>query len=123
MGRNDGPLRTVDEVLEVMMDQTDTAIRTEQRLLLTSQLKRGQLFENSPRVKEALEIWDGAAREASIIVKDYREALRREIAKIPVENNTVPKGTDVSCDNDSDDTEKPEEYDFLSSHQHEANNS
>lgn len=58
LGNKDGPLRTVDQVLEVMMEQTDLAIRTDQRALLTSKMKRGQLFENSPQVKQALEIWE-----------------------------------------------------------------
>lgn len=108
LGRNDGPLRTVDQVLDVMMDQTDVSIRTEQRLLLSSKLRRGQLFENSPRVKQALEIWESAAHEASIIVEECREALGKEIAKIPVESNTDPKSTDVSY-GDTDAAEKPEE--------------
>ena len=111
LGRNDGPLRTVDQVLDVMMDQTDNAIRSEQRLLLSSQLRRGQLYENSPRVKEALKIWESAAREASTIVEECREALRKEIAKLPVEGNvesgTDTHGTDISF-NDSDAGEKSE---------------
>jgi len=47
LGQKDGPLRTVDQVLDVMMEQTDLAIRTDQRALLTLKMKRGQLFENS----------------------------------------------------------------------------
>lgn len=109
LGRKDGPLRTIDEVLEVMIEQADVSIRAEQRSLLTSQLKRGQLFENSPRVKEAFEIWDGVAREAFIIVEDCREALRNEITKILVKDNPEPKSPDISYD-ESDGAEKPEEY-------------
>lgn len=101
----------MDEVLDVMMDQTDNAIRGEQRQLLSFQLKRGQLFENSPRVKEALEIWDVAVREASIIVEECREALRKEIAKIPDDENTDLKINEVSYDeyDESDPEEKKEE--------------
>lgn len=108
LGSNDGPLRTVDQVLEVMMDQTDVSVRTDQRLLLSSKLRRGQLFENGPRVGEALEIWDSAAREAAVIVEECRDALRKEIAKIPAEDKAEAKGTDISYD-DSDSPEKPEE--------------
>lgn len=108
LGRNGGPLRTVEQVLEVMIDQTDMSIRTEQRLLLSSKLRRGQLFENSPRVKQALEIWDSAAREASTMVEECRDALRKEIAKVSRESSTDAKTTDVSYD-DTDDAEKPEE--------------
>jgi E3 ubiquitin-protein ligase SHPRH len=98
LGHKDAPLRTVNEVLDVMMDQTDNAIRTEQRQFLAFQLRRGQLLENSPRVKEALEIWDGAAREASRIVEECRVALRQEIAKIPDHEDTDRDITDVSYD-------------------------
>lgn len=108
LGRNDGPLRTVDQVLGVMMDQTDVSIRTEQRLLLSSKLRRGQLFENSPRVKQALEIWESAAQEASVIVEECREALAKELAKIPIESDTDPISNDASY-SDTEATQKPEE--------------
>ena len=91
LGRKDGPLRTVDEVLEVMMEQTDVAIRTDQRALLTSKLKRGQLDENSPRVKEALAIWEEVVQEASFIVEESREQLRQELAKVV--DNEKPSST------------------------------
>ncbi|KIN03780.1 hypothetical protein OIDMADRAFT_116781 [Oidiodendron maius Zn] len=113
LGSNDGPLRTVDQVLEVMIDQTDVSIRTDQRLLLSSKLRRGQLLENGPRVGEALEIWDSAAREVAVIVEECRDALRKEIAKIPAEDKAEAKGTDISYD-DSDSPEKPEEVARLS---------
>lgn len=90
-----------------MIEQTDSSIRAEQRSLLTLKLRRGQLFENSPRVKEALEIWDDVAREASTIVEDCREALRKEITKIPVKDTADPKSSDIS-DDESDGAEKPE---------------
>jgi len=110
LGHKDGPLRTVDQVLDVMMDQTDVSIRTEQRLLLTSKLKRGQLFENSPRVKEALRIWDEVAREANEIVQECREQLQQEIAKIPTEiKNSSVKEESSGSDDDLDTPEGQEE--------------
>lgn len=68
-----GPMRTVEEVLEMMMSQADQSIRTLQRSMFLSRLKRGQLYENSPRVKEALEIWEGVVKEVSEIVDESRE--------------------------------------------------
>jgi E3 ubiquitin-protein ligase SHPRH len=92
------------------MDQTDVSIRTEQRLLLTSKLKRGQLFENSPRVKEALRIWDEVAREANEIVQECREQLQQEIAKIPTEiKNSSVKEESSGSDDDLDTPEGQEE--------------
>lgn len=81
LGQKDRPLRTVGEVLEVMIEQADLAVRTEQRNLLFMKLKRGQLFENSPRVKEALEIWTEAAAESLTMVEECRVELREEIAR------------------------------------------
>ena len=81
LGQKEGPLRTVDQVLDVMMEQTDLALRTDQRNLLVSRLKRGQLFENSPRIQEALEIWTSALKDATEFVNESREQLEQEIMK------------------------------------------
>lgn len=79
LGQKDGPLRTVDQVLDVMIEQTEVAIRTDQRAALISKLKRGQLYENSPRVQEALDIWTEAVTEAGEFVSESREQLRLEV--------------------------------------------
>ncbi|KAJ5818316.1 hypothetical protein N7474_003907 [Penicillium riverlandense] len=71
-----GPLRTVDEVLEVMIESTDTAIRAEERTLLLSQLRRGQLLENAKRRKESLALWQKALDHATELVEDSRNQLR-----------------------------------------------
>jgi E3 ubiquitin-protein ligase SHPRH len=92
LGHKDGPLRTVDQVLSAMMEQTDLAIRTDQRALLTSKLRRGQCFENSPRVREALAIWEGVVSEASEIVEECREQLRQEIDNVKEDGNSSTLG-------------------------------
>jgi E3 ubiquitin-protein ligase SHPRH len=81
LGHKEGPLRTVDQVLDVMIEQADLTVRTEQRALLAKKLRRGQLFENSPRVKEALEIWTKAAAEAHAIVEENRQLLSEELSR------------------------------------------
>jgi E3 ubiquitin-protein ligase SHPRH len=107
LGAKDGPLRTVDQVLAVMMDQTDVLIRTDQRALLTSKLRRGQLFENSPRVKEALDIWIRAVNEASDIVKECREQLRQEVAGAQAEGKSGKASVHASgFDSDSADEQE-----------------
>lgn len=95
LGHKDVPLRTVDQVLNVMMENADLSIRTDQRTLLLTKLKRGQLFENSPRVKEALAIWVEAAKEAEVIVEECRAQLQQEIDKAVAENGVV-KNTNVA---------------------------
>ncbi|CZT47500.1 related to S.pombe rad8 protein and Rdh54p [Rhynchosporium secalis] len=112
LGQKEGPLRTVDQVLSAMMENTDVAIRTDQRALLTTKLKRGQLFENSPRVKEALEIWSEAADAAKVIVDECRVQLQQEIAASTVkatDEKAVATKSASEIDNESDD--EPEEID------------
>ena len=73
------PLRSIEEVLDVMIEQSESMVRTEHRAYLATKLKRGQLLENSPRVKEALEIWAGAHKEIEALVSECREQLRVEV--------------------------------------------
>jgi E3 ubiquitin-protein ligase SHPRH len=82
LGNKEGPLRTVNQVLETMVENTDQSIRTDQRTMLVSKLRRGQLFENSPRVKEALSIWEEVAVETAAIVEECRELLSQEHAGV-----------------------------------------
>ncbi|KAA6416045.1 MAG: SNF2 family helicase [Lasallia pustulata] len=76
LGHGDGPLRTVEEVLEVMIDQNETVIRTEERALLLSKARRGQVLEHAGKSQEALDIWLQALAESQAIVKDCRQQLR-----------------------------------------------
>ncbi|OBT80596.1 hypothetical protein VF21_00442 [Pseudogymnoascus sp. 05NY08] len=79
LGRKDGPLRTIEEVLETMLEQTELTVRGDQRTLHLTRLKRGQTLENSPRVKEALEIWKSVLEDANAAVSVCREQLQHEI--------------------------------------------
>ncbi|PNY24104.1 ATP-dependent helicase [Tolypocladium capitatum] len=69
------PMRTVDEVLDAMLDQSENAIRTDERAYLSSRLARGQLYENSPQVREALTIWEEVRAETEKLVADARTRL------------------------------------------------
>jgi E3 ubiquitin-protein ligase SHPRH len=110
LGNREGPLRTVDQVLETMIENTDLSIRTDQRTMLISKLRRGQLFENSPRVKEALGIWDDVAREASTIVEECREQLRQEMAgSIMGGKSASGKGSRAVSDLDIDSSDEQDE--------------
>ncbi|KAI0167265.1 SNF2 family N-terminal domain-containing protein [Pestalotiopsis sp. NC0098] len=72
-------LRTIEEVLDAMIEQTDTVIKTHQRSYLVAKLKRGQLLENSPRVREALAIWKEALLEIEALETECRAQLLAEI--------------------------------------------
>ena len=75
LGHGDGPLRTVSEVLEVMMEQNDTVTRTEERSCLLSQIRRGQLLEHAEHSQKALQIWLDALKQSKAIVDDCRQQL------------------------------------------------
>ncbi|ATZ49983.1 Bcirc20 [Botrytis cinerea B05.10] len=72
-------VQTASKALELMFSQTDVAIRANSRSLLLSQLKRGQLFEDSPRVQEALDIWKECVTVSSTFVDQARDELSTEI--------------------------------------------
>ncbi|ROT43122.1 E3 ubiquitin-protein ligase [Sodiomyces alkalinus F11] len=76
LGRKTGPLRTVDEVLNTMIEQSEASIRAEQRVYFHAKLCRGQMLENGPRVKEALAIWEDVRDEVDGIVSKCQAELR-----------------------------------------------
>jgi len=104
LGAANGPLRTVDEVLEVMIENTDTAIRAEERTLLLSQLRRGQLLETARRGKEALALWQKALDHSTELVNDSREQLRLQRLKIKEHesNGNVKVSSDPSDSSDDE---------------------
>lgn len=100
LGKKSGrPMRTVAEVLDAMIEQSDAAIRSDQRSLLLSQLKRGQILAGMDRVKDALTIWENVRAQSNEMVAACRKQLEAELAKAPV----APSGVDE--DEDSDDKE------------------
>ncbi|MCJ1282018.1 hypothetical protein MMC26_001341 [Xylographa opegraphella] len=76
LGHNHGPLRTVGEVLQVMIEQNDMASRTEERTFLLSKLRRGQLLEHANRSEDALAIWREVLEHVKVTVNDSRQDLR-----------------------------------------------
>ncbi|KAI5272070.1 hypothetical protein E4T47_04677 [Aureobasidium subglaciale] len=83
LGRGQGPLRSVAEVLEVMIDQNETSIRTETRLAVTTELKRGHIIGNPKdddhRAAKALKIYASALEKSEAIVAECRTNLANAI--------------------------------------------
>lgn len=75
----DRPMRTVAEVLEAMLEQSENGMRTDERTLLSTKLTRGQLLENSPRVREAQRIWESARKEVEKMVANSRTELQEAL--------------------------------------------
>ena len=79
LGNSRGPLRTVKEVLEVMMEQNEVARRTEERALLLSQIRRGQILEHASQSREALGVLLGTLKDSKIVVEDCRLSLKSQL--------------------------------------------
>lgn len=92
------PMRTVEEVLDAMIEQSEGLIRSDQRAYLMSRLTRGQLYENGPRVREALSIWEEVRQETTKLVREAREALQAAIQDLKVEKNIQGGTSDQAMD-------------------------
>ena len=92
LGKGKGPLRTVQEVLEVMREQNDTACRVDERALLMSQARRGQLLEHAKRIEEALQIWEQTLKESKVIVKECRTHLKSDLESSKASKRSVGSG-------------------------------
>ncbi|QVM12308.1 hypothetical protein D8B26_006938 [Coccidioides posadasii str. Silveira] len=100
-----GPLRSVAEVLEVMIDQNETQIRSEERSLLLSQLRRGQLLENAELPLQSLELWMKALSASQEIVSDCRNQLAVILKDVQAENYDILSISDAGSD-DIEEAEK-----------------
>ncbi|KAF3770709.1 hypothetical protein M406DRAFT_271973 [Cryphonectria parasitica EP155] len=94
LGHKNGPMRTVAEVLDVMIDQSEVSMRVDQRALLLAKLTRGQFMENSPRVKIALDIWQGVLDVSNAVVEECRKYLRRMMDQAKVSQPNAGGGGD-----------------------------
>lgn len=92
-----GPLRTVGEVLEVMIEQNNTAARSEERMLLLSQARRGQILEHAEHSEEALQIWLHTLEDAKSIVYDCREQLQAEIDRLGLSGAAIGEAEEVEA--------------------------
>ncbi|KAF7522309.1 hypothetical protein G7054_g12187 [Neopestalotiopsis clavispora] len=91
-------LKTIDEVLDAMIEQTDSVIKQWQRTYLLAKLKRGQLLENSPRVRDALAIWSEALGEIDVLEAESRTQLMAELENAGV--TTIDEHSAIKDDGD-----------------------
>lgn len=98
LGASKAPLRTVEEVLNVMTDQNDTATRAEERALMLSRIRGGQIFEHLNQSQDSLRIWEGVLAEAKSIVKN--DKLNSQAARLGLVD-------DMTGHKDVSDTEDP----------------
>jgi len=92
LGRGNGPLRTVNEVLEVMIEQNDMSLRASEREVVMAQMLRGHIIaygKNDPeRYQKALDIYLEALEQADTFVLECRGELKAEKSKTLVAPDT-----------------------------------
>lgn len=105
LGAKNGALRTVHEVLEVMIEQNEANFKSEAREMILSQVKLGHIKayagDIEDRAQTALPYYEQALEEARSYVAACRQDLLSEEEKL---GRSVPGPDDVSAAED-DDTE------------------
>lgn len=82
LGRGNGPLRTVEEVLEVLIEQNETSLRSEERGLLQAKVTRAHLLSFGKDRQGALDLYLEGLRESSVAVSECRAQLTAEQASV-----------------------------------------
>ncbi|KAH6626934.1 SNF2 family N-terminal domain-containing protein [Chaetomium sp. MPI-SDFR-AT-0129] len=78
-GQKAGPMRTVTEVLDAMLEQADTAMRAEQRALLSAKVGKGQVIACQTRAEDALAVWSKVVEESVELETELRAQLKQEL--------------------------------------------
>lgn len=103
LGAKNGPLRTVHEVLEVMIDQNDTSLKAEAREFILAQIRSGHVRGNAKDVEErsktALPFYEQALKDAQGYVGTCRNELVLEKEKLGT------SGLDNEQESDDEDKE------------------
>ncbi|KAK5952669.1 hypothetical protein OHC33_006261 [Knufia fluminis] len=79
--RGGGPLRTVAQVLDVMIEQTDSIVHTEQRNVLMAKADQARLYEHARESQMAQDMFKKAYAEATTFVAECRTVLALELEK------------------------------------------
>lgn len=101
LGHRAGPMRTVSEVLDAMLEQSESAIRTDQRSLLNTRLTRGQILASLGRVKDALAVWEDVLKSSTTLVADCKAQLEQEVNQAR-NQRADPSETDTDDDDDEE---------------------
>jgi E3 ubiquitin-protein ligase SHPRH len=112
LGAKNGPLRTVDEVLEVMIEQNDTSLKAEARELILVQMIRAHIQANAKDMENrsalALPHYHTALKSA----QDYVKICRNELA-LEKERMGTTLASKGAPDEHSEDEEDDEQGDKL----------
>ncbi|KAK4542120.1 hypothetical protein LTR36_007151 [Oleoguttula mirabilis] len=100
LGRGQGPLRTVAEVLQVMIEQNETSTRAEERAVLDAQLSRAHIVGNNGtdihRSEKALEVYENAMNTSVALVQEARGRLASAKAALAAKGESAEEDEDTS---------------------------
>ena len=106
LGQKIKPMRTVAEVLDAMLDQSDSAVRSDQRSLLALRLTMGQILAKQKRVKDALAVWEEVREQVTAMVDECRKQLDLESEEADKSQSAVTHtGEDDEEDEEDEDRE------------------
>ncbi|VBB75674.1 Putative SNF2 family helicase/ATPase [Podospora comata] len=117
LGQKSAPMRTVMEVLEAMLEQSEAAMRTDQRNLLQWQLARGQILACQKRVRDALALWKEVLNKANGWVAECHQQFRQ--AQEEARKARKPRNPTSESDDDEE-TDEGEREEFWSAQVGEA---
>lgn len=81
LGRRGGPLRTVAQVLDVMIEQTDSIVHTEQRNNLIAKTDEARIYEHARQSQVAHDMFELLCTEIASIVSVARKDVKNEVKK------------------------------------------
>ncbi|CBX98502.1 similar to SNF2 family helicase/ATPase [Plenodomus lingam JN3] len=111
-GARNGALRTVHEVLEIMIEQNDTAWKSETREMIMNKIKAGHVMAFAGniehRARSALTLYEEALKDTQSYVESCRAELLLERQKLGKSTSEQPdvlttEDHDTSLDTDSED--------------------
>lgn len=105
LGPKRQPLRTVQEVLQVMIDQNETKLKSEVREMILAQMKRGHICSfafNFPK-EQAILYYQEALKTTLEYVKLGREEIQAEVARI---RQSDPSSSDHEESDDEDEKDE-----------------
>ena len=114
LGRGEGPLRTVGEVLEIMIDQNESSVKAEERSHILTKVMRAHIIGNNKlnerRSVEALNIYQESLAQATTMVEESRQQIAQEKKKrAELSDKTMLDSTSASEDVESDTEAKKSE--------------
>jgi len=109
LGRGHGPLRTVDEVLEVLIEQNETALHVEDRASILSMVMQGHLLSFGAETQQALDLYLQGLRRASQSVDACRREVLEQQMKLELAGEDglkIESGGRLEADSDNDADER-----------------